>query len=259
MHDDQHPLLRFRQQNLIRRHSLLSLRNPIQFDFDSRPAPTRGLTRRTGQPRRAHILHSNHQIRPRIQLQTRFKQQLPHKRISHLHRRPIRLALLRQIPRGKRRPRQSIPPSLRPDIKNRIPHSLRRPTPNLIVPQRPQTKHIHQRISLIRGIKHQLPTHRGYPHTVPIVRNPSHHSMNQRPRPFSSLPLRLRPSKSQRIHKRHRPRPHRENIPQDSSYSRRRSLEWLHRAWMVVRLDLIRQCQSISCIHHSGIFLSSLD
>ncbi len=54
-------------------------------------------------------------------------------------------------------------------------------------------------------------------------------------RPRHHLPNR---AEAQRVHHRHRPRAHGENVAQDSAHTGGRALKGLDKRWMIVRLDL---------------------
>ncbi len=61
--DQQHPLLRLRQHNLVARHPRLALRHAIQLDRHPQPATRTHLASRARQPRRTHILNPQHRAR----------------------------------------------------------------------------------------------------------------------------------------------------------------------------------------------------
>ena len=259
VNDDEHPLLRLGEKRLIRRHARFPLRHFVQFDLDARAAPAGRFAGGTGQPGRAHVLHSHHQIRFGVKFETRFKKQFPDKRIPHLHGRSIGFALFRQVARGEGRAGQPVPTRFGPHIKHRIAHSFGRTPSDLVVPENPQTENVHQRVALVSRIEHQLPSHGGHAHAVAIMGNSGHHSVDQRSGPLAGLPGGIGPAEPQRIHEGHRTGAHRENVAKDTPHAGGRPLEWLHRTGMIVGFDFEGQGQPVPGIHHSGVFLPGFD
>ena len=56
--DDEHPLLRFGEHEVVAGHVRRALRHLVQLDFNSRSGARRRFTGRTGQSRRAHVLNA---------------------------------------------------------------------------------------------------------------------------------------------------------------------------------------------------------
>ena len=56
--DDEHPLLRLRKQNLVRRHARFAFRHFRQINFDPAAGAACRFARRTGKTRCAHVLNS---------------------------------------------------------------------------------------------------------------------------------------------------------------------------------------------------------
>ena len=83
--------------------------------------------------------------------------------------------------------------------------------------------------------------------------------MDQGAGSFAGLARSIGPTKAKRIHEGHRPGPHRENVAQDPTHPRGRSLERLHRAGMIVGFDFKSQGQAVAGIHHPCVFLPSFD
>ncbi len=66
-------------------------------------------------------------------------------------------------------------------------------------------------------------------------------------------------TKAERIEREHRPRPHREDVPDDPAHSGRSSLERLNGARVIVALHLERHRPAIADIDHARILLARLD
>src|SRR5882672_8344417 len=63
----------------------------------------------------------------------------------------------------------------------------------------------------------------------------------------------------QRVHHRHRPRAHRENIAQNAAHSRSRALKRLNKGRMIMRLDLERAAPTVPDIDDAGILSRPLE
>ena len=126
------------------------------------------------------------------------------------------------------------------------------------MPERSQTENIHQWIPFVGGIQNQLSAHRRHADTVSVMGNALDHALDQRTGSFPRFAFRLWPAKSQRVHEGHRTCTHREDITQNSAYPSGGSLKRLHRARMIVGLDLESQGQTIPRIHHARILFSRL-
>ncbi len=83
-HDEQHPLLRLGEHDLVGRHAGLALRNVSDVDFNPGVAASPHLAGRTGQPGGTHVLDTDERVGLH-DLETRFEQQLFHERIADLH------------------------------------------------------------------------------------------------------------------------------------------------------------------------------
>ena len=170
LRDDQHALLRFAQENFVRRHAGFALRHFGEIDLDAGAAAAGGFAGRTGEPGRAHVLDAGDRV-GREQFQTGFEQQLFLEWIAHLNRGPVFARFFGQFPRGERRARQSIASGLRADIKNRIANPAGRAARQLLMPQNAETKNIHQRIALETFVEINLAADRRDADAVAVVRD----------------------------------------------------------------------------------------
>ena len=64
--------------------------------------------------------------------------------------------------------------------------------------------------------------------------------------------------KPQRVHHRHRPRAHGENVAQNSADARGRSLKWFDKRRMIVRLDFERAGPAVADVNDAGILARPL-
>ena len=117
---EQHPLLRLREQNLVRRQSRLAQRNTVEVEFDSQLAARRHLARRRGKPCRAHVLNRNDRAALH-RFQARLDQQFFGKWVADLHGRALGLAARIELGRGEQaRAMDSVAPGRRADVHHRI-------------------------------------------------------------------------------------------------------------------------------------------
>ena len=113
--DEQHPLLRFRQHDLVGRHAGLALRHERHVDLDAGAAARAHLGRRTGQTGRAHVLDADERVGLH-DLEARLEQQLLHERIADLHGRPLLGRLVVELRRRHRRAVDAVAPGLGADV-----------------------------------------------------------------------------------------------------------------------------------------------
>ena len=179
VHDDEHALLRFAQQNLVRRHVGCALRHLGQIDLDAGTAAGRCLAGGAGQAGCAHVLYSRDRA-GRQQLEAGFHAEFLHERIAHLHSAALLLGrFLGQILRRKRRAGQAVAPGRRADVKHRVAHALGRPACHLAVAQHPEAEGVNERISFIRGVKIDFSGHRREADAVTVMGDAGHHAAKQ--------------------------------------------------------------------------------
>ena len=169
--DHQHALLRLGEQNFPAGiHAAFHFReHPVQLNFDPRPAPAGGLAGRAGEPGRAHILDSDHQIRHRHHFEAGLDQKLLHEGVSLLHRRPVGGAFLAQFLRSEGGPAEAVPAGGCPHVIDGIADPGRLAAPNLIVAEGAETKGIDQRVALVARVKIDIAAHRGNAHAISVM------------------------------------------------------------------------------------------
>src|SRR5450755_853662 len=108
---------------------------------------------------------------------------------------------------------------------------------DFVVPENTQRKNVHQGIAVVTLFEHALPAHRGNAKTVAIVRDARYHALQDALVASPGLRI-VQPPEANRIQHRDRPRAHREDIAQNAAHARRRTLERLYEAGVVVRFNL---------------------
>ena len=116
--DEQHPLLRFRQHDFVRRHAGLALRHVHDVDLDAGAAAGAHLAGRAGQPGGAHVLDADERVGLH-QLEARLEQQLFHERIADLHRRTLLGRLVVELRRRHGRAVNAVAAGLGADVVDR--------------------------------------------------------------------------------------------------------------------------------------------
>ena len=153
--DEQHPLLRLGQHDLVRRHAGLALRNQRDVDLDAGAAARPHLARRAGQPGRAHVLDADERVGLH-QLEARLEQQLLHERIADLHRRPLLGRLLVEL---RRRHRRAVDAVAARSWRRRSTPGCRRPRralDDLVGLREAEAEHVDQRVAGVALVEGDL-------------------------------------------------------------------------------------------------------
>ena len=120
----QHPLLRFGEQDLVRRHPGFARRHQSGVDLDADAAARRHLGARAGETGGAHVLDGDDQTRG-DQLQAGLEQQLLGERVAHLDLRPACLALLGQLLGGEAGAVDAVASGARADREEHVADAVR--------------------------------------------------------------------------------------------------------------------------------------
>ena len=252
--DDEHPLLRLGEHDLVGVHPRLALRHPVELDLDARPAPARGLAGRAREPGGAHVLDPHDEPGHCHHLEARLDQQLLHERVALLHRGPIRRALRAQFPRRERGSAQAVPPRGRAHVIDRVAQPRRPSPPDLVVAERSQAQGVDQRIALVGAVEVDVPPDGGNADAVAVMRDAGDHAPQEPPGDRG-----VEVAESQGVRQEHRARAHREYVADDPADPGRRALERLDGARMVVRLDLERDRPSVAHVDDARVLLARPD
>src|SRR4029077_20206136 len=196
--------------------------------------------------------------------QTGFEQQFLEERISNLNIRPLRFRSLAELLARHGGAVDTIASGLGAHINHGIPLTRCPAVKNLVAADQPESKRIHQRIAGVAGLELNLAAKVRNSETVAVRSNARDHALHNRvilvnlslcsagalARVLGSL---NRP-KPQRVHHRHRPRAHGENVAKNSADSRGRSLKWFDKRRMIMRLDFECAGPSVADVNDAGIF-----
>ena len=231
-HDDEHALLRFAQQHLVRCHAGAALRHLGQINLNPRAAACRGFASGTSEPGGTHVLNAGHGAGGQ-QFEAGFHAKLFHERITHLHRAALLFGrFFSQILRRERGPSQAIAAGGRAHVKNGIPHALGGTTRDLVMTQHAQRKGVHQRIPLVALVEINFTRHGRNTEAVAVMRNSAHHT-TEKPPDFTVIEL----PESEGVDRANRTRAHGKDIPNDPAHSGGRTLKRLHGAGVIMALD----------------------
>jgi hypothetical protein len=230
--DDEHALLRLREQDLVRRHPRLADRHLAHVDRDAHVPARRHLGGRRGEAGGAHVL-DRHDRAAADQLQARLEEELLGERVAHLHARALRLARLAQVLGGERRAVDPVPPRARADGEDRVADALRDRAHQLVLLHEADAHRVDERVALVRVVEHHLARHGGHAHAVAVVADALHHAGEE-----VAHARRVERSEAERVEHRDRARAHREHVAQDAAHAGGGALVGLDRRRVVVRLDL---------------------
>ena len=182
LRDDQHSLLRFREQNFVRRQPRFAQRHLVEIEFDSEPAMRRHLARRRRESRRAHVLDRDDRA-GLASFEARLDQQFLGERIADLHRRPLGLALLVELRRRHRRAVNSVAPGRRANVKHRVADAARLRAHHLVLAHEPEAERVDENVRVVRRVEHHFARDRRHAHAVAVPADPPDHAAQQIARP----------------------------------------------------------------------------
>ena len=179
-HDEQHPLLRLGQHDLVRGHARLAPRHAGDVDVDAGAAAGAHLARRAGQPGRPHVLQTYQGVRPQ-HLQARLEQQLLQERITHLHVGPFPGRRVVELGRRHRRAVDAVAAGLRADVVDGVARPLRAAPDHALHRRDAQAEDVDQRVAGIGLVEGDLPADGRNPDAVAVAGDPRHHPLDQPP------------------------------------------------------------------------------
>src|ERR1700674_5778799 len=267
LRDQQHALLRLAEHDLVRCHASFALRDAVELDFNTGAAPRAHLTGRAGQAGGAHVLYSNDRARLH-RFQAGFEQQFFEEWVPNLNVRPLRFRAFAKLLARHRGAVNTVASRLGAHINYGISLARCAPIKNLVAANQAESERIHQRIAGVARLELHLAAKVRDTETVAIrsdARDDALHNRvilvnfrlrrDSRPRRSSRAQLGIcrNGSKPQRVHHRHRPRAHGENIAQNSADARGRSLKWFDERRMIMRLDFECAGPAVADVNDSGI------
>ena len=251
--DEEHPLLRLGEEDLVRRHARLTLGDAVEVDLRPRSRAGGHLRCRAGETGRPHVLDADDGAR-RHRLKTRLEEELLGERVPDLDgRAPLRRPLVEGL-RRHRRPVDPVAPRLRADVDEGVTHPVG-PRPE-DPPARGESdaEDVDEGVPRVRGRDRDLPPDRRAPEAVPVMRDAGHHPAQE-----VTAPGIVERPEPEGVEESDRTRAHREDVAEDAAHTRRRPLERLDERRVVVALDLQGQGESISDVDHASVLTRPLE
>ena len=116
---EQHALLGFGEQHLVRRHAGFALRDEVEIDIDADAAAAAHFAGGGGESGRAHVLNGDDGAGLHG-FEAGFEQELFEERIAHLHVGPLLLRFLGEFGAGHGRAVDAVAAGFRSDVDDRI-------------------------------------------------------------------------------------------------------------------------------------------
>ena len=251
--DQQHPLLRLGQHDLVRRHAGLADRDLGEVDLDAAARAAGHLEGRRRQSRRAHVLDPDHGIRLE-ELEAGLHEELLGERVADLHRGALLVGLVRrELLGGHGRAVDAVPAGLRAHVHDGIPDALRAAAEDPVGGDDPQVHDVDQDVAVVAVMKRGLAADRRDADAVAVARDPAHDAVHEvlHPRGVDA-------PEPQRVQGRDRPRAHREDVAENAAHARRGALVGLDERGVVVRLHLERDGQPVADVDHPGVLARPL-
>ena len=188
------------------------------------------------------------------QLQRRLQQQLLGEGVADLHLGAARLALRRQLVGREGGAVNAVAAGSRAHGHDGVADALRRAPDQVVRAHEPQAHGVDQRVALVAPVEPRLAAYAGDAHAVAVVAHALDH-----PGEEVADPRAVQVAEAQGVERGHRPGAHGEDVSEDASDARCRSLVRLHCRGVVVGLDLERQRPSVAHVHHARVLARSLD
>ena len=120
LHDDQHALLAFGEENFVGIHAGLALGDLVQLDVDAGAAARGRLAGGAGQPRRAHVLDADDEAGDGHHFEAGLEQKFFHERVALLDGGAVGGAFGGKFAGGKAGAAEAVAPGGGADVINRI-------------------------------------------------------------------------------------------------------------------------------------------
>ncbi len=237
--DGHHPFLRLAHQDLLRSEGAVAQRDPVEDHVHAAVARRRQFRRRARQAGAAQVLDTDDQFLPE-ELQCALDQQLLHEWIADLHTGPLAgTGIAECLRRQHRNPADAIATGLGAIEDDKVADAGRARAVQLLVAHHADAQRVDQRVAGIRVVEHHFAADVGQAQTVAVATDPGDDAGQH---PFGVLGV--GGAEPQRVHHRHRPRTHRQDVADDPADSRCRPLVGLDIGRVVVRLDL--ECHRVA-------------
>ena len=250
---DQHPFLGFGQEDLIRRHALFPLGDPIEVDGRALARFSRHFGGRAGQPGGAHVLDPDDDS-PLHDLEAGFHQELFLERIADLDVGPLGFSVPAEFLGGHRGSVDAVAAGLGPDVEKDVAGVFGPGVENLVLFGQAQAEDVDQGIQRIALVETGLAADGRHADGIAVGGDAGDDPFHDR----AVLGIIERPE-AEGIHQGDRPGAHGEDIPENAADARGRALERLDEGGMVVRFDLEDDDPAFADVDDPGVLPGTLD
>ena len=257
LRDDEHPLLRLAEHDLVRRHPAFAHRHAIELQPDARAGAPRHLERRRRESGRAHVLDAlDRAISIRVgvhDLETRLEQKFFRERIADLHGRTFLFRRFIEFRRRHRRAVNAVASRFRADVDHGVADAARRPFENFLALRDAEGKRVDEDVAVVRRVERRLAADRRDADAVAVAADAAHDTVDE-----ILHARRVELAESQGVETRDRTRAHRENVAQDSADAGRRALIRLDERRVIVRFHLERGDVAVADVDHARVLAGTL-
>ena len=177
----EHALLAFREHHLVGAHAGFARRHRIEIEIDAEIALGAHLDRRTGQPRRAHVLDRDHAIGFH-DFEAGFQQQLFREGIADLHGRALLGGVIVEFGRRHRGAVNAVAAGLGAEIDDRHVHAGCRRIENLVGVGEADRHRVDEDVAVIAGVETHLPADGRHAERIAVAADAGDDARHQMPR-----------------------------------------------------------------------------
>ncbi len=254
LRDEEHPLLRLREHDLVGRHPGLTNRDLRKVELDAAAGSPRHFEGGRGQAGRTHVLDAGDRVCLE-ELETGLHEELLGEGITHLHRRTLLLRLVGgELLGGHRRAVNAVAARLRADVDDGVSGALGAPEEDAVGADDAEVHDVDEDVAVVALVERGLAAERRNADAVAVARDPAHHAVDE-----VLHPRRVEAAEAEGVEGGHGPRAHREDVAQDAADARGRALVGLDERRVVVRLHLERHGEPVADVHDAGVLARALD
>ena len=244
--DRDHPLLALGDHHLPRLHPLLAQRNAVEVDVDPEVGGHLGERRRDA--RGAAVLQRLDEARGH-ELHRRLDELLAGERIADLHRRAlVGRRVVELLAREHGGAADAVAAGRRAVEDDEVARDGRLRPHEPVDGEQPDAHRVDEAVVAVGLVEDRLAADGRDADAVPVVADAAHGARE--------VPVRL--GEAQAVEERDGPRSHRDDVAQDPSDARRRTLERLDGRRVVVALDLERDREPVAEVEDAGVLARPL-
>ena len=244
-----HPLLGLAHQDLLGRQRGVAQRHPVELDVHAAVAGTRELAGGTGEAGATEVLDAGHETLGE-ELEGALDEQLLLERVTHLDARALRRPgrRLKGLGGEDADAADAVAAGLRAVEDHLVAHPAGLGEVQVLVPEHADAERVDERVAGVRRVEDGLATDVGQPEAVAVATHarddPGQHPVGVRG---------VQRTEAERVHHRHRPGAHREDVADDAADPGRRTLVGLDVRRVVVALDLERDRVALADVDDAGV------